>query len=219
MKINEIDVVYFDLDGVIINSNSIKSKAFEIAVCSYGEVEREKFKIYCKKSGGISRYERFTFFVEKILNLSNSPELVQQLIREYESILSSNFDDVEVDFGLIEIRKILPKAKFYIVTGSKTREAISLMRKLDLINLFDGGIYGSPTCKIDILHELRKVNPSNSIYIGDSAYDYHSAVQNNIHFIFKSDWTEMDNWKSFVQEENILGFKSLTHIGNWLKNL
>lgn len=68
---------------------------------------------------------------------------------------------------------------------------------------FDGGIYGSPSSKEQILAE--QIAGSNlrlpALFLGDSKYDYFAAYSAGLDFIFVSLWTELPEWESFVQEQ------------------
>ena len=59
----EYNNIFFDCDGVILNSNSLKSDAFLFAVDSYGKNYAKKLLKYHQENGGISRYEKFKFFL------------------------------------------------------------------------------------------------------------------------------------------------------------
>ena len=51
----------FDCDGIILNSNKIKTEAFKEVVSHYGDNAAEELVKFHVMNGGISRYEKFKF--------------------------------------------------------------------------------------------------------------------------------------------------------------
>ena len=105
-------------------------------------------------------------------------------------------------------------AKWLIVSGGDENELreIFAIKKID--HNFNGGIFGSPNSKEEILK--RELNSKNirkpALLIGDSKYDYFAAKDQNIEFVFLSCWTELNNWKEFVKDEKIFSVSNLDDI-------
>ncbi|MDX1757946.1 MAG: HAD family hydrolase, partial [Marinobacter sp.] len=57
----------FDCDGVILNSNRVKTEAFYQAALPYGESAARALVEYHVNNGGISRYAKFERFLTTIL--------------------------------------------------------------------------------------------------------------------------------------------------------
>ena len=65
MKINEkLFTSFFDCDGVILNSNKVKTNAFYKIALEYGDESAKKLVNYHIKNGGISRYKNKIFSKE-----------------------------------------------------------------------------------------------------------------------------------------------------------
>ena len=70
-NLHNYKTIAFDCDGVLINSNEIKTKSFLNTVLPYGENEAKSFIKYHKENFGVSRYEKFNFFLENIIKKKN----------------------------------------------------------------------------------------------------------------------------------------------------
>ena len=54
--------LFFDCDGVILNSNKVKTNAFYKIAVKHGEDSAKKLVNYHINNGGISRYKKIKFF-------------------------------------------------------------------------------------------------------------------------------------------------------------
>ena len=60
--------VIFDCDGVILDSNDIKSNAFARSLVDEDKELVKQFITYHKKNGGVSRFKKFEYFFKNIKN-------------------------------------------------------------------------------------------------------------------------------------------------------
>ena len=65
--INFYKTFIFDCDGVILNSNKIKTNSFRALLSTYDKCAVDEFIKYHKTNGGISRYEKIKYFLKKIM--------------------------------------------------------------------------------------------------------------------------------------------------------
>ena len=61
-------LIIFDCDGVLLNSNEIKSNAFYKTALQYGEAEALKLVDYHIKNGGVARYKSLSMFCDMVDN-------------------------------------------------------------------------------------------------------------------------------------------------------
>ena len=59
------DYILFDFDGVILNTNEIKNQSFRELFSEYPKNKIDEFIKYHKKNGGISRYVKIKYFLQK----------------------------------------------------------------------------------------------------------------------------------------------------------
>jgi len=62
-----LDAIFWDFDGVLINSNSIREMGFEKVLSDYPKEKVEALLQFHKANGGLSRYVKFRHFFENIL--------------------------------------------------------------------------------------------------------------------------------------------------------
>lgn len=213
MKINDVTkykTLVFDCDGVILNSNQVKTDAFYNAALPYGKVWAEQLVDYHVNHGGISRYTKFEYFLkhivpQDIIAKDTFESQLKTLLNTYAQLVHQGLLECEVAPGLKELRKLTPNTNWLIVSGGDQAELNEVFLKRKLSNLFDGGIYGSPDTKDEILsREIMKGNITlPALFLGDSKYDYEAALKANLDFIFLSGWSEVTDWKEWCHTNNV----------------
>lgn len=217
MKLSNFKTLVFDCDGVILNSNQVKTDAFYNAALPYGEVLAEQLVDYHVNHGGISRYTKLEYFLKNIvpkdiLAKESFESQLKTLLTRYAQLVHQGLLECEIAPSLEEIRKLIPNTKWLIVSGGDQAELNELFLKRKLSYLFDGGIYGSPDTKDEILsREIKHGNVTlPALFLGDSKYDYEAASKANLDFIFLSDWSEVADWRDWCIENHIQQLPNLT---------
>lgn len=216
---NNIDIkkyktLVFDCDGVILNSNKVKTEAFYQSALPYGEAAAQALVDYHVSHGGISRYKKFAFFLEEVVPIHaqgiHGPNL-NHLLESYANFVKEGLLTCEVANGLHELRNSSPDTNWLIVSGGDQSELREIFSARSLDCLFDGGIFGSPDTKDEILaREIVRGNiQTPALFFGDSKYDYQAATDAKLDFVFLYYWTEVKDWKDWVKLNNIDVIKSV----------
>ena len=195
----------FDCDGVILDSNKLKTQAFYQAALPFGETAAQALVDYHVQNGGVSRYRKFEYFLSSILGVSVNSEELENLLTTYANIVREGLLTCEIAPDLRELRQVLSHTRWLVVSGSDQTELRYIFEQRGLSKLFDGGIFGSPDNKIDILE--RETSSSNirmpALFLGDSEYDHQAAVHSGLDFLFISKWTEFQNWQAYCSKNQI----------------
>lgn len=207
MKITDYKTIIFDCDGVVLDSNKIKTQAFYKAALSYGEEKAQSLVQYHVARGGISRYKKFEWLLEQCKGLKG-PTL-EQLLASYAKEVEAGLLSCDIAKGLKQLRDETKKAKWLIVSGGAQHELRDIFAKRNIDSLYDGGIFGSPDSKDEILsREIVNGNiESPALFIGDSKYDFEAATNANLDFIFLTDWSEVIDKETWCNE-NLIEMKS-----------
>lgn len=192
---NNFDFFVFDCDGVILDSNLLKTTAFSKSLPEYPLEKVSKFIDYHKANGGISRYKKFDHFFKEIMQIEHREDLILQALRNYESyifekLLSCNFVP-GVEKFLNHLKRLGKDA--YVNSGSSENELLKIFRHRKIDNLFCN-VLGSPSTKkenmIKILEKRRDYE--KGLFFGDSKIDFEVAHQFFLNFIFVKGFSE---WK------------------------
>jgi phosphoglycolate phosphatase-like HAD superfamily hydrolase len=203
-SLSEYKAFVFDCDGVILNSNKIKTEAFYKVALPYGEKAAERLVSYHVSNGGVSRYKKFAYFLDVIVGKNSEAELLQ-LLSNYAIYVCSGLLSCDMAEDLEEFRNRTSGARWFIASGGDQAELREIFQKRGINQWFDGGIFGSPDTKEYILErELAGGNITKpALFLGDSKYDYRVAQSSSLDFLFVSDWTEVTEWRSWVEAFDI----------------
>lgn len=205
--INRFRTLVFDCDGVVLNSNKVKTQAFYQAALPYGETAAQALVDYHVANGGISRYKKFAYFVDELVPL-HAPDIagpgLDQLLDAYAGAVRHGLLNCEVAEGLEALRQA-SDARWLIVSGGDQAELRDVFQARGLDTLFDGGIFGSPDSKDEILaRELANGNITQpALFIGDSRYDHVASSAAGLSFVFIRQWTEFPDWQTYCAERNL----------------
>ncbi|MDX4063839.1 HAD family hydrolase [Aliarcobacter skirrowii] len=183
---SQIKTIFWDFDGVILDSMPIRDYGFKKIFEEFDKELVDKLLEYHTLNGGLSRYVKIRYFYNTLLGSEISDEKVQELADKFSIIMKTELTNKKyliketVDF----IEKNYQNYNFHIVSGSDGKELNYLCKELDLTKYFKT-IEGSPTPKNDLVKnilEKYKYGTKESILIGDSINDYEAANVNGIKF-------------------------------------
>tara|TARA_B110000858_G_scaffold30366_1_gene33144 strand:- start:1247 stop:1897 length:651 start_codon:yes stop_codon:yes gene_type:complete len=185
----------FDCDGVILNSNRIKTAAFRVALEKENELLIEKFIRYHKKNQGIDRYVKIKYFIEKIKKIKFDKDIYDAILKKYAVYCKRELLHAQLIPGILDLLKKLnlnPSNKCFVVSGSDQKELIEIFKKRYL-NIFFSEILGSPKTKYENVQYLINNNKINNstIFFGDAESDYQTAKNFKFSFVYvygASDW-------------------------------
>lgn len=217
IDIKQYKTIVFDCDGVILDSNVVKTEAYFRTAKALGASDKQAQALvdYHVRLGGISRYHKFDYYLREILYQPVADDAVQALLDEFAEELKAGLLECKITEDLDALREASKQANWMILSGGDQEEIRDLFvaRKLD--HLFNGGLFGSPDNKDEVL--AREISAGNiqfpALFVGDSKYDFEAATTAKMDFVFVTDWTEVADWASFCALNNI---KHTTKIADFL---
>lgn len=214
LPLSDYKTFVFDCDGVLLNSNLVKTQAFYQAALPFGKAAAQDLLEYHVANGGVSRYKKFTYFLEHIVpsHISVAVDVdLESLLSTYAQLVKKGLLNCEVTIGLRELRHQTRKSKWLVVSGGDQRELHSVFARRNLTYFFDGGIFGSPDTKDHILaRELENGNIQfPALFLGDSKYDYQAAHQAGLDFVFINGWSEVKNHADWCRSKGLFSIDKI----------
>ena len=117
------------------------------------------------------------------------------------------------------LRKVSGNIPWLIVSGGDQLELREVFTKRGLTSFFNGGIFGSPEKKIDILKReiANGIIKFPALMLGDSKLDHIAAKSNNIDFLFVYRWTDFKSYNDYCIHNSIKAIESVSDIKEFFK--
>lgn len=208
MDLRRYQVAIFDCDGVILDSNAIKSNAFHAAVCDESPALADQFVAYHKANGGISRYVKFAWFYRELANCSAEEQAVKvnAALTRYAGIVREQLLHCALTPGVMTCLQWFATrgVPCYVNSGgdqSELREVFSV-RGLDR---WFAGIYGSPATKQANLAQLQQQGalPLPGVFFGDAKSDYVAARDFELDYVYLQACSEWQDGPAFCREQGL----------------
>lgn len=179
-----IKAIIFDVDGVLIESAEIKTRAFEQLFAGYPDKVKEIVD-YHNRNAGFSRYIKFRYFYEKILGQKLSAQKEAELGERFSRIVLEQVLRAPLVPGAIEfLSQNKDRYCFFIASGTPEGELQGIMAHRELSHFFQE-IHGSPKQKWEIIKDILVRFPfakKETVFVGDAETDRTSA--DNVGVIF-----------------------------------
>jgi phosphoglycolate phosphatase-like HAD superfamily hydrolase len=211
-----ISTIFFDFDGVILDSVDVKTDAFMQLYSEFGSKIVNSVKKHHLENGGMSRYEKFSFYHKNFLGVEVSKKEIDFLSEKFSSLVVQKVIDSDPIHGSLDfIENYNTVYDMYIVSGTPQSEIREIAESLNLTKKMRG-IFGSPEKKevhVDEIIKTSNYNRSSCLFIGDARADHTAAVINEIKFmLIEND----ENSKLFSDVEGILRSQDLTNLQQYI---
>ncbi len=181
-----LDAAFFDFDGVITESNEIKASAFEIIFSDYPEEIRSRIVDYHLTTGGKSRFVKFKYIYDQILNEPLSNEQLKAHCDRFEEVCRKGMLRVTYVPGALNVIKAWSETiPLYIITGAPLEEARRITENRKISDYFHD-VFGSPVSKIEWVQRILQAQhyrADRCLFIGDAQADQVAAAVNDVPFI------------------------------------
>ena len=182
---NNIDTIFFDFDGVILESVSVKGWAFGKLFESYPQ-HVDEIVTFHFDNGGMSRFDKFHHIYANILKEPLSEGQFQDLCSSFSKLAFDRVLSCEYVPGALEfIKRNHRNISLFIISGTPHDEMQQIVKAKNLDQYFIG-VYGSPTSKSFWVQQLineHQIDPQKSIFVGDAMSDYKAAKDNQVIFV------------------------------------
>lgn len=221
IDLKKYKTIVFDCDGVILDSNIVKTQAYFRTAKNLGatDAQAQALTDYHVKLGGISRYHKFDWYLREVLNQPVTDAAIKALLDTFSKELEVGLMQCDLAKGIFDLRKATD-SNWLILSGGDQQEIRDLFAKrqvkpnISLAHMFDGGLFGSPDNKDEVLaREMANGNIMQpALFLGDAKYDFEAATKAGLDFVFMSAWTEVPHWQTFCAEHKITVLDNISQL-------
>lgn len=184
-------LVFFDCDGVLLDSNGVKLAAVDHALAHYPQALRDRCKESFRLNFGRARHWHFEAFERLIAPRGPAArDFVAASIARYEDYLRSHYRCSAVVAGAPQLLALLQEqgVTCFVVSGGKEEEITEAL-SVSGIDRYMARIIGSPTAKIAAINALLEQHDcaaAQAVFLGDAIADAEAAIACKVPFIFVS---------------------------------
>jgi len=182
----KLQAIFFDFDGVILDSTRTKTQGFVSLFKDYGSEIIDKVIRHHRKNGGISRVEKIKYAHETIIGKPLTPAEIDQWADRYSRLVVKKVTQCPWIKGAREFLDSCPKdLKIFVISGTPALELTHVIEQREMAHYFHE-ILGSPTKKPDHIRRLLKkhgLNPTCCVFVGDALTDFHAARETRLRFV------------------------------------
>lgn len=212
-EIQRYKCMFFDFDGVVLESGDIKTKAFIELYAGRG-IE-EEVKAHHLANQGISRFDKFKWIAENLLNESYTEEKGRELGERFSLLVRNKVIQAPFVRGFMELIKSLMEHDVYCVIASGTPQTeLDIIVSERQLNRCFKEVHGSPKKKEGIIEDV--VNrlgflKEECLFFGDASTDYEAAEAAGVDFYARLTEELSDYWKSVVYRFGTGDFEGLVY--------
>lgn len=186
--------VILDFDGVIIESNDLKTTAFEALFARFPEHAADMVA-YHHAHVSESRFKKFTHLVAKRLGRAANDPLIAELADTFSAEMVRLIDHCPVVPGAPEfLSTVSSRVPIYLASMTPQDELRGILERRGLAPLF-AAVYGCPPWpKPRAIREVLSLigTTDGVIFVGDSAGDQRAALANGVEFLARDSGLPFD---------------------------
>lgn len=193
----------FDCDGVLIDTNGVKSRAFYEAALPYGEEAARELVAYHQRAGSIGRDARWRYFFSEILHTRPSTTEFDACMKLCSDLVREGTNAAALLPGIRAYLEAIGPERCAVVSGIEQGELEGILRSHDLARYFSA-VWGGPRTKPVLLRDLLWVGDLAlpALYYGDTEDDMLSARNAGFDFVWVngvSEWQGLTTIRDFTE--------------------
>ncbi len=177
-------LILLDFDGVLVDSNAIKDKAFEYVFAGFPK-QKEAILAYHRRTP-IIRFDKFRYIYEQILKLPYTVQEQQRLSQEFSAYCINAVSQCPWVKGAEEFLNYFKgRRPMYIVSINPPGDLEAILKARGIRDYFDG-VYAVDAGKAWAIKEIlakQALQAREAVFIGDSLGDLNSAREAGVDFI------------------------------------
>lgn len=186
MTTQNTQAVFFDFDGVLVDSTAIKTEAFRQLFQAYGKGVVRQVITHHQQHGGISRVEKIRHIHQHVLGRSLREQEVAEWAARYSSLVVEQVVACRWIAGAEKfLQEMSGSIPLFVISGTPEEELVEIVQRRGMDRYFKA-IHGSPVRKPEHVRNLLDrycLDPAHCLFVGDAMTDYLAARETGVPFI------------------------------------
>ena len=181
-----IKAIIFDFDGVILDSNNLKTKAFKDLYKDIDKNDLKKILDFHKLNAGLSRFKKISYFQRNIIRKDYSSREIINKSKKFSNLVLNKIIKAKYINGAKKFITNNKSKKLLFISSGTPQIELKYISNKKKISIFFDGIYGSPNDKNLHIKNIKKkwdLKNKEILFIGDSIIDLTAASKFKLHFL------------------------------------
>lgn len=183
----QMQLVFWDFDGVIKDSVEVKTIGFEQLFMPYGQEVADRVRLHHEAHGGMSRFDKMPIYLGWAGECV-SAENIKLFCDKFSALVMQAVTDAPWVPGVLEyLLQNHARQYFVLITATPQTEIEQILSELGIVHCFRE-VYGAPAPKAkairSVLQQL-KCQPEQALMVGDSENDLDAANANQVAFLLR----------------------------------
>ena len=179
------DAMFFDVDGVLIDSLDVKGEAFADVFDDIPD-SRQVVIDYHLTHGGVTRSEKISQLFVLLTGQPASEEETFRRVERFREVVEQRVAEAPEIYGATEMLTTwAARCPLFAVSATPEEELIRIFAARDMSRFFVG-VHGWPSRKDAVIASMSSAHgfsPSRSFLLGDSREDLIAARESGVHFV------------------------------------
>lgn len=194
MPVDAPRVLILDFDGVVIESNEVKTCAFEQVFARFPEHKDEMMGFH-HANVSLGRAEKFRH-LQALTHRQGDDRFLADVLGEFSSLVMAEMAKVPFVVGAVDfLATASRKLPLYLASMTPSSELAQILEMRSLRRWFRG-VYGCPPWnKVDAIRDImgiEGITAQEALFIGDSAGDQRAALSTGVPFIARDSGLTFD---------------------------
>lgn len=203
-RLSAIRVVVLDFDGVVLESNAVKTDAFAEIFARFPE-HADAMMEFHRANVSASRFMKFEHLVNDRLGRPDDASLRQRLADDFSRGTQERIAGVPFVPGATAfLEEFSARIPLYLASVTPGDELDVLVARRDLRRFFRG-VYGCPPwTKAKAIRDVlarEMCLPAEAVLVGDSTGDQRAAAETGLQFVARDSGLPFDTLPEFVFDD------------------
>lgn len=179
------DVLFLDFDGVVVDSNGIKNRAFEEIFEKYPD-HFDALMAYHLSHNHVPRRAKFEHAAREILKIEDQDQWIDERVSEFTALTRRAVVECPFIGGAREFLESQSLIQPLVLVSATPLEELEIILHERAIRVYFHSVYGAPEPKPEIMTRVlteQGWSKDRSLFIGDSPEDLKSARKVGVPFL------------------------------------